>query len=453
MSIRIKIFLCLGALLVLVSCSVVQLQDTHRPAGVYHKVRSGETLWRISQAYGVSLQDIAEVNNITDPAMVTAGTVLFIPDAHRVVDLPPVEKRPEKKEMAAQTPPPVKGSGGAAAREYAPPKGKIREEGLIEKTAPKGAETAKAPVKGQAAEKPASPARGAVTTMKPAPAAKPPAEASRAKAGTASASPAAKPEMKEKAAAKPPDRTVATAKPYERASKTAAAAPTGKEPTLEDVRKRLREEERMEKAGAERGSGQSPAPAVSAEKKESAAVEKKPAPAAEKKPAAKAEPEKARKPAPAEEKKQLARVDPQPERRRVPVEESPGKIDLPRGKFAWPVKGKVTSKYGIQSNGMKNNGIRISAREGSPVVASAGGTVIYSAPLKYYGDTILLKHEDNYVTVYTHLKDRVVKKDDRVKKGEKLALLGKPGDGSDGTFLYFEIRHNNKARNPLFFLP
>jgi lipoprotein NlpD len=444
MGVRIKIFLCLGALLVLVSCSVVQLQDTDRPTGVYHKVRSGETLWRISQAYGVSMQDIAEVNNITDPAMVTAGTVLFIPDAHRVVDLPPVEKKPEKKEVATQTPPPVKGSGGAAAKEYAPPKGKAREEGIIEKTTPKGAETAQAPLKSQAAEKPKSTTKGAVTT-KPAPAAKPSEGAPKAKAGTASASPAAKPEVKEKAPSKPADRAVASAKSYEPVPKATAAAPVGKDPTLEDVRKRLREEERMEKAGAEKESGHSLAPAASAEKK--------PGPAVEKTPAAKAEPEKARKPAPAEEKKQLARVAPEPERKRVPVEEPPGKIDLPRGKFAWPVKGKVTSKYGIQANGMKNNGIRISAKEGSPVVASAGGTVIYSAPLKFYGDTVLLKHDDNYVTVYTNLKDRVVKKDDRVRKGEKLALLGKPGDGSDGSFLYFEIRHNNKARNPLFFLP
>ncbi len=131
MGARIKIFLALLPLLVLLSCSVVQLQDSDRARGVYHKVRSGETLWRISQAYGVSLQDIAEVNNITDPAMVTAGTVLFIPDAHRVIDLPPVEKKPEKKEITA--PPPARGPAGGVAGEYGSPKGKPREESLTEK--------------------------------------------------------------------------------------------------------------------------------------------------------------------------------------------------------------------------------------------------------------------------------------------------------------------------------
>ncbi len=423
MGARIKIFLALLPLLVLLSCSVVQLQDSDRARGVYHKVRSGETLWRISQAYGVSLQDIAEVNNITDPAMVTAGTVLFIPDAHRVIDLPPVEKKPEKKEITA--PPPARGPAGGVAGEYGSPKGKPREESLTEKAG------LKAPGKSPSTEK-TKPVAKAATAEKPTEAPQKP------RAGGASGVAAAKPDGKQKAPAKPSERSVATAKSYE---------PDVKEMTLEDVRRRLREEEQKEKAEAGKGSETSPAAAPPVEKKSATA------PASEKRPAVKAEPEKARKPAPLEEKKQVARIGPETERRRVIAEEPPGKIDLPKGRFAWPVKGKVTSRYGIQANGMKNNGIRISAKEGSPVVASAGGTVIYSAPLKYYGDTILLRHDDNYVTVYANLKDRVVKKDDRVKKGDKLALLGKPGDGSDGSFLYFEIRHNNKARNPLFFLP
>ncbi len=433
MGFRTKIFLCLALLLILSSCTTVPpfLRDSDKARGVYHHVKSGETLWRISQAYGVPLQDIAEVNNITDPAMVTAGAVLFIPEAHRVVDLPPLEKKPEKKEAA--TPPSSKGSGGAVAKEYTPPKGKVREESIAEKTTPKSGGTTKAPAKSPTvATTPAPPAKGAGTS-KPAPATKPPERSSKPKAEAAPKSPPVKPEVKEKPPAKPAGSAVATAKSSEPATKAAAPAPAGKGSTLEDVKKRLREEEKKEKAEAEK--------------------ERKPVQAEEKKPVVKAEPEKVRKQVPAEEKKQLARVPPETERKRMPVEEPQGKIEMPKGRFVWPVKGKVTSKFGIQATGMKNNGIRISAREGSPVVASAGGTVIYSAPLKYYGDTVLLRHDDNYVTVYTNLKDRVVKKDDRVKKGEKLALLARPGDGSDGAYLYFEIRHQNKARNPMFFLP
>lgn len=423
MSFRIKIFISVALLLIVSSCTTVPpfLRDSDRARGVYHHVKSGETLWRISQAYGIPMQEIAEVNNITDPAMVTAGTVLFIPDAHRVIILTPVEKKPQKE---AASPPPSRGSGDAVVKEYTPPKGKIREEKITEKTAPKAGETAKTPAKGAAVAK---------TTAAPGSAAPIKAPAPKPKTETAAKSAPSKREVKATPPAKPAGSAVATAKPYEPAPKTAAPAPAEKAPTLEDVKKRIREEEKKEREKAE--------------------PERKPAPVQEAKPPAKAEPEKNRKPAPAEEKKQVARATPETAHKKAPAEEPPGKIDLPKGRFVWPVKGKVTSKFGIQSTGMKNNGIRISAKEGSPVVASAGGTVIYSAPLKYYGDTVLLKHDDNYVTVYTNLKDRVVKKDDRVKKGEKLALLAKPGDGSDSAYLYFEIRHQNKARNPMFFLP
>jgi len=422
MGFRIKIFFPLVLLLIFSSCTTVPpfLRDSDQARGVYHLVKSGETLWRISQAYGVPLQEIAEVNNITDPAMVTTGSVLFIPEAHRVVDLPPLEKKPDKKEAAAT---PAKRSEGAVAKKYTPPKVKVRKEGIAEKTTPKGGESMKAPT---------PPAKGAATP-KTAPVTKPSEETSKPKAETASKIPAAKPEVKAKPPAKTAGSTVATAKSHDPVPKAASTDPAGKGPTLEDVKKRLREEEKKEKAEADQ--------------------ERKPAPAEEKKPVAKADPEKVRKPAPAEEKKQLARAAPETARRKPSAEEPPGKIEFSKGRFVWPVRGKVTSKFGIQATGMKNNGIRISAKEGSPVVASAGGTVIYSAPLKYYGDTILLRHDDNYVTVYTNLKDRVVKKDDRVKKGEKLALLARPGDGSDGAYLYFEIRHQNKARNPMFFLP
>ena len=120
--------------------------------------------------------------------------------------------------------------------------------------------------------------------------------------------------------------------------------------------------------------------------------------------------------------------------------------------FIWPAKGEVISKFGIQPSGMKHNGINISASEGTPVVAAAGGTVSYSAPLRYFGDTIIINHKDRYATVYAYLKSRKVKTGDSVKKGEEIALLGKP-ENSSRPYVHFEIRSMNKARNPLFFLP
>ena len=121
-------------------------------------------------------------------------------------------------------------------------------------------------------------------------------------------------------------------------------------------------------------------------------------------------------------------------------------------RFVWPVKGKVLSRFGRQPDGMYYNGIDIAAGEGEAIVAAAGGKVTFSAYLKDYGETIIIQHDDHFSTVYTHLGRRMVKQQDQIKKGEQIALPGKPGKGS-GAFLNFGIWHRNKAQDPLIFLP
>ncbi|MCX7634497.1 MAG: peptidoglycan DD-metalloendopeptidase family protein, partial [Syntrophales bacterium] len=73
-----------------------------------------------------------------------------------------------------------------------------------------------------------------------------------------------------------------------------------------------------------------------------------------------------------------------------------------KGLFSWPVKGRVVSRFGVQPGGMVHNHIRINAKEGSVVTAAAAGAVIFSAPLKDFGETIIIKHEKGFATVYTH---------------------------------------------------
>ncbi len=119
----------------------------------------------------------------------------------------------------------------------------------------------------------------------------------------------------------------------------------------------------------------------------------------------------------------------------------------------WPLKGPVITRFGIQPSGMKYNGIKIAAKEGAPVQAAAAGTIIYASYVKGYGDTIIVKHDENYTTVYAYLKSSVAKKDDRVKKGEKIASVGPSEEPGGEPYLYFEIRERNKASNPQFFLP
>jgi len=120
-------------------------------------------------------------------------------------------------------------------------------------------------------------------------------------------------------------------------------------------------------------------------------------------------------------------------------------------RFIWPVEGKVSSKFGIYK-GMRNNGIKIDGKDGMPVLASEDGAVIHSAPIKYYGETIIIKHNNAYSTVYSNLKKRMVQTGHTAKKGEEIGLLGKE-EKTGKSYLHFEIRYKNRAKNPLYYLP
>jgi len=135
------------------------------------------------------------------------------------------------------------------------------------------------------------------------------------------------------------------------------------------------------------------------------------------------------------------------------AEETQGQIKVDRGRFVWPLRGPVITRFGIQPSGMKYNGIKIAAKENAPVQAAAAGTVIYASTVKGYGETVIVKHDENFTTVYAYLKNTVARRDERIRKGEKIASVGPPQEPGGEPYLYFEIREKNRARNPLFFLP
>jgi lipoprotein NlpD len=161
-----------------------------------------------------------------------------------------------------------------------------------------------------------------------------------------------------------------------------------------------------------------------------------------------------------EDQATLSRMPPKPDIERAPEQKAnaeagkrePESLRFDRKRFIWPVQGRVVSRFGIQPNGMYYNGITIAARAGMPVVAAADGTIIFSGPLKDYGETVIMKHEDGYATVYTHLGQRKVKLDDHLKKGVQIGMTG-PTQKTGDAGMVFEIRYKNKARNPMFFLP
>ncbi|MBI5560499.1 MAG: peptidoglycan DD-metalloendopeptidase family protein [Deltaproteobacteria bacterium] len=132
--------------------------------------------------------------------------------------------------------------------------------------------------------------------------------------------------------------------------------------------------------------------------------------------------------------------------------ESPDKIVVEKGRFAWPVAGEVISPFGVRGQAM-HYGIDIKATKGAPVKAADDGRVVYSDDqMKGYGNVVILRHADNYYTVYAHNEKNLVKAGDNVRKGEEIALIGDSGNAGPA-HLHFEIRQGKKTRNPLFFLP
>ncbi len=120
--------------------------------------------------------------------------------------------------------------------------------------------------------------------------------------------------------------------------------------------------------------------------------------------------------------------------------------------FIWPVEGAIKTRFGRQPNKTFHNWIRIAAKEGAPVKAAAAGTVIFSSHLKDYGQTVIIRHKNDFTTVYTQLDKRYVKADQSVKQGEKIASAGVK-DATGATYINFEIRIKGKASDPVLYLP
>ena len=117
-------------------------------------------------------------------------------------------------------------------------------------------------------------------------------------------------------------------------------------------------------------------------------------------------------------------------------------------KWRWPASGKI--KY--ISEGSSVSGIEISGPEGSPIKSAANGTVVYSGDgLKGYGELIIVKHNESFLSAYAHSKRRLVDEGDSVKADELIGVMG--ATESSSNMLYFEIRRNGKAVNPVLYLP
>ncbi|HKD48714.1 MAG TPA: M23 family metallopeptidase [Rhizomicrobium sp.] len=116
--------------------------------------------------------------------------------------------------------------------------------------------------------------------------------------------------------------------------------------------------------------------------------------------------------------------------------------------FVWPVSGRVISDFGTASNGERNDGINISIPMDTPIHAAASGTVTFSGDeLKAYGNLILIRHDDGYVTAYAHADKILVSRGQTVMRGQVIGYSGSTGDVTSPQ-LHFEIRHDTHPVDP-----
>lgn len=117
--------------------------------------------------------------------------------------------------------------------------------------------------------------------------------------------------------------------------------------------------------------------------------------------------------------------------------------------WRWPVKGRVVKSFKANDTGRK--GISIAGKSGQPVAAAAGGRVVYSGNgLISYGNLIIIKHDDDYLSAYAHNQELLVTEGDNVKANQVIARMG---ENNGRAQLHFEIRKNGKPVNPLQYLP
>jgi murein DD-endopeptidase MepM/ murein hydrolase activator NlpD len=149
-------------------------------------------------------------------------------------------------------------------------------------------------------------------------------------------------------------------------------------------------------------------------------------------------------PAPA----QTAQIEPPPAAKPAPSGD-PLPALKPDSPFIWPVDGKVISRFGPAKDNLRNDGVNIAAPVGAPVKASAAGVVAYAGnELRGFGNMVLLRHADGWVTAYAHNSSLLVQKGDKVGQGQTIARVGSSGN-VDSPQLHFELRQGTKAVDPL----
>lgn len=139
----------------------------------------------------------------------------------------------------------------------------------------------------------------------------------------------------------------------------------------------------------------------------------------------------------------------------APVAENPVKEAEAAGampSFRWPVKGRIIAAFGAKVNGVTNDGINLAVPEGTPVKAAEDGVVAYAGnELKGYGNLVLVRHANGFVSAYANASELLVKRGDSVKRGQDIARAGQTGNVTSPQ-LHFEIRKGSTPVDPTKYL-
>jgi murein DD-endopeptidase MepM/ murein hydrolase activator NlpD len=121
--------------------------------------------------------------------------------------------------------------------------------------------------------------------------------------------------------------------------------------------------------------------------------------------------------------------------------------------FRWPARGRITNNYGSRVNGSTNDGIDLAVPEGTPVRSADDGVVAYAGnELKGYGNLVLVRHANGFVTAYANGSELLVKRNDQVHKGQVIMKSGQTGNALNPQ-LHFEVRKNSAPVDPMQYLP
>ncbi len=145
-----------------------------------------------------------------------------------------------------------------------------------------------------------------------------------------------------------------------------------------------------------------------------------------------------------------SRVKPRPltSTEAAPKPSQPAPVTTEDLAFAWPGNGSVLDRF----DEVRNKGLDIAGKAGDPVLAAADGRVVYAGSgLRGYGNLVILKHNNTYLTAYAHNQALLVKEDQSVRQGQKIAEMG--SSDADRVKLHFEVRRQGKPVDPLKYLP